>query len=539
MLQSIVQRMPDGLVILGVDGAIRFANPAAEELFGRSLAELKGLDLGAPGFGGDRTEIEIVRPRGGSVTAELRTVDAEIGDESVRLVALRDVTDRKHAQQRAAQLERERLARAQAEASSHAKSEFLATMSHELRTPLNAVIGYAQLLDLGIAGSLTDAQRTQVARIRGSARHLLGLVNEVLDLAKVEAGQLSVQCKAASAAEAINAALALAGPQADARGIVLSEAPESPDVLYEGDDDRVRQILVNLLNNAVKFTPSGGSVMVGCDVARVGSTGAHLPGSGPWVRLRVIDTGVGIPEDQLMSIFDPFVQVEHGHTRSADGTGLGLTISRRLARLMGGDLTAESEEGKGSTFTLWLPEASAAKQEAAKWRAEAPDIAGRLHGLGEIGQGLLRELAALVTAFVGRLRSEPLVPGALALRTTQLADHVGAYLADLASMLAAIEEARGQPSRLVADGAEIQLYVAERHGAQRARLGWTAEVMRREWAILGEELERVVRRVGATVPPAVCSEALLMLTRFLEQAEEQSLRALERGTQTSEPRDPA
>jgi hypothetical protein len=302
------------------------------------------------------------------------------------------------------------------------------------------------------------------------------------------------------------------------------------DLLYEGDEDRVRQILVNLLNNAVKFTPSGGSVSVECDVCRAPDEGAHLSGQGPWVRLRVIDTGMGIPEDRLAAIFDPFVQVDQGHTRTNDGTGLGLTISRRLARLMGGDLTCRSETNKGSTFSLWLPEASAAKQEAARWRAEAPDTAARLHGLGEIGQGLTRELSSLVNAFVNRLRSEPLVPGALALRSSQLADHVAAYVADLACLLAAIEEARGQPSRLVTDGAEIQFFVSERHGAQRARLGWTREVMRREWAILGEELERVISRVGATVSEQVRAEAMLMLTRFLEQAEEQSLRALERGT---------
>src|SRR3954469_4377044 len=192
-LRAIVEKIGDGIVIIALDGTIRFANPAAEQLFGRPLAQLTGADLGLPAVAGDATELEIVRPQGASVNAELRVVETEWDGEQVRLVSMRDITDRKRAAQRAAQLERERLARAEAEAASHAKSEFLATMSHELRTPLNAVIGYAELLDLGIAGSLTPVQHKQVTRIRDSARHLLGLVNEVLDLSKVEAGRLGVQ----------------------------------------------------------------------------------------------------------------------------------------------------------------------------------------------------------------------------------------------------------------------------------------------------------------------------------------------------------
>src|SRR5688572_3026398 len=203
-LQGIVERMADGIVILGLNGTIRFANPAAQQIFGRSVEELTGADLGLPAVAGDSSEIEIVRGRGESITAELRVVETEWGEESVRLVSLRDITDRKRAEERSAQLARERLARAEAEASSHAKSEFLATMSHELRTPLNAVIGYAELLDLGIVGQMTEEQRQQVTRIRDSARHLLGLVNEILDLAKVEAGQLSVHMRAAHARQAVD-----------------------------------------------------------------------------------------------------------------------------------------------------------------------------------------------------------------------------------------------------------------------------------------------------------------------------------------------
>jgi signal transduction histidine kinase len=534
-LRSIVERLPDGIVIVGLDGVIRFANPATESLFGRPVAQLIGADWGSPATAGESTEIELVRPRGSSVTVELRVVETEWENDRVRLISLRDVTDRKRAEERAAQLERERLARAEAEASSHAKSEFLATMSHELRTPLNAVIGYAELLDLGIAGSLSQDQRKQVVRIRDSARHLLGLVNEVLDLAKVEAGRLSVQSKVARAMETMDAAMAIAQPLAEARGLALSFESCASDVLYQGDADRVRQILVNLLNNAVKFTPAGGQIVLRCVSASQPDTHARVSGKGPWICFSVVDTGVGIPADRIASIFDPFVQVEGGHTRSNDGSGLGLTISRRLARLMGGDLTVRSEPGRGSTFTLWLREATLAQREAARWRAEAPDTAARLQGLSDVGQCLLRELPSLIDAIVGRLRAEAVVPGALHLRSSQLADHVGCCVADIAGMLVAIEEARGQPSRLVADGAEIQRFVAERHGAQRARLGWSRDALQREWTILREEIDQVIRRNEGSLPLSAVAEAQIVLERVLEQTEESSIRSLERFTsQTDE-----
>lgn len=518
--------MADGIVIVAMDGRIRFANPAAEHLFGRAASELCGADLGIPALTSDSMEIEVVRPQGLTVTAELRLVETDWEGERVRLISLRDVTDRKRAQERAAQLERERLARAEAEAASQAKSEFLATMSHELRTPLNAVIGYADLMDLGIAGVLTPEQRQHVVRIRDSARHLLGLVNEVLDLSKVEAGRLSVHNRAGHAAEVVDAALALVQPVAEAKSIRVIRKPADTNILYEGDEDRVRQILVNLLNNAVKFTASGGQVTISGGLAPHPESGARLMGSGPWVCFHVSDTGIGIPPDRISAIFDPFVQVEGGHTRPIDGSGLGLTISRRLARLMGGDLTVKSEAGKGSSFTLWLREASAAEREAAQWRAESPDTAARLQGLADVGSALLRELPELVDSFVDRLRAEPIIPGAESVRATQLADHVAAYVTDLASMLMTIQETRGQPSQLLADGAEIQSCVSERHGAQRARLGFSPNALEREWDILSEEIERVIRRSAKGVAETPIAEAMSVLARFIDQARETSTRSL-------------
>ena len=527
-LRSIVERMADGVVIIGLDGVIRFANPAAESLFGRSSAELEGTSFGFPAIAGETAEIQVVRTGRPPVAAELRVVDMDWEGDPARLLSLRDVTDRKRAEERAAQLDGERIARAEAEAASQAKSEFLAMMSHELRTPLNAVIGYAELLDLGIAGALNLEQRHQISRILHSGRHLLGLVNEVLDLAKVEAGRLSLNMGLAHAGQTADGALALVQPVAEARGIQVSvQHLDDIAATYDGDEDRVRQILVNLLNNAVKFTDPGGSVRIDCGLTTQPDPEARLMG-GPWVYWRVVDTGIGIAPAQMASIFDPFVQVERGHTRQSEGSGLGLTISRRLARLMRGDLTVRSELGKGSVFTLWLPAVNGAARDAARRRGESPGPASRLQGLAETGEALLRELEPTLNSFVARLRAEPVMPAAQSLRFSQLADHIGTYVANIGGVLVAVEESRGQPTGLIADGSEIQRLVAERHGAQRARLGWTADALRREWRILGEEIERAIRRRSPDVDDAAVNESLTIIARFIDQGIELSIRALTR-----------
>jgi signal transduction histidine kinase len=249
-------------------------------------------------------------------------------------------------------------ARRAAEHASHVKSQFLATMSHEIRTPINAIIGYTELLDLGIAGAVTAEQRAHLERIRASGRHLVGLIDDVLDLAKVEADQMAVASTPGVAAAVVDAALSLVRPQAAAKAIQLATTCEGDrNAPYVGDEARVQQILVNLLSNAVKFTPPHGQVSVYCGVSETRPAQIAAPGVSTWTHVTVEDTGIGIPESKLESIFQPFTQVESGYTRTHGGTGLGLTISRRLARLMGGDLTVESREGAGSRFTLWLPAA--------------------------------------------------------------------------------------------------------------------------------------------------------------------------------------
>ena len=248
--------------------------------------------------------------------------------------------------ERARLFEAERDARKEAEAANQAKAQFLAVMSHELRTPLNAIGGYAELIEMGIRGPVTPEQREDLRRIQGSQRHLLGLINEVLDYAKLETGVVQYHLTDVRVRDVLLAAEALVAPQARARELTLSVADCPEGLAVRADPEKLRQILVNLLGNAIKFTDRGGRVDLASEV---------VPGG---VAIRVRDTGIGIRADKLEAIFEPFVQVRAGLTRTADGAGLGLAISRDLARGMGGELVAASSPKEGSTFTLTLPAAS-------------------------------------------------------------------------------------------------------------------------------------------------------------------------------------
>jgi signal transduction histidine kinase len=529
-LRSIIEQLADGIVIVDADGAIRFANPAAEHLFARSAHTLVGTELGFPITNGSPAEIDLVRPDGKGVTAELRVVEMEWQGEPARLVSIRDITDRRRAEERALQVERERTARAEAEAANRAKSDFLAVMSHELRTPLNAVIGYAQLLDLGIGGQLSPEHQRHIARILASSQHLLGLVSEILDLAKVDADQLTIDVAPVPALTAADAAVALVQPAAEAHGIRLV-APGAPEegISFVGDENRVRQILVNLLTNAVKFTDSGGTVSLEYGHTTSPDHGARLHAGGSWTYFRIRDTGIGIADEQLARIFEPFVQVMSGRTRSNDGSGLGLAISRRLARLMHGDITVRSTAGAGSTFTLWLP--SVAPEFHGKERRESavPDVP-HVHGLAQLGEILTRDLQTLLETFVARLRAECPAPNAAGLKFYQLSDHVASYLADLAGLLVALDEADGQPSSVLADAMEIHRVVAVRHGAQRARLSWTVEAIRCEYQILREEIENMIRKHEQSLGAAAVEGALAVTARLIGQAERVSVRTLTRSS---------
>lgn len=252
---------------------------------------------------------------------------------------------RAYAAEQEARLDAEAARRA-AEAASTAKSDFLAVMSHELRTPLNAIGGYAELMEMGIRGPVTLQQRADLDRIQRAQRHLLGLINGVLNYAKVDAGAVHYELADVPLDEVLAACEALIAPQTRAKGLTLHHEPGGDGPVARADRDKVQQVVLNLLSNAVKFTGAGGKVSLGYVASGEGA-----------VAVRVSDTGRGIAPDQLERVFQPFVQVDATLTRAHEGTGLGLAISRDLAHGMGGTLTVESTLGVGSTFTLALPAA--------------------------------------------------------------------------------------------------------------------------------------------------------------------------------------
>ncbi|HUQ84512.1 MAG TPA: HAMP domain-containing sensor histidine kinase [Gemmatimonadaceae bacterium] len=242
-------------------------------------------------------------------------------------------------------VESEHTARAAAEGANQAKTDFLTTMSHELRTPLNAIAGYAELLEMGIHGPVTDAQREAITRIQRSQRHLLSLINDVLNFAKLEAGRVEYDVADVVLCDVMDALEPLVAPQLRAKSLAFGRAECARDCAARADAEKVQQILLNVLSNAIKFTAKGGAVTMRCRV------------EGRVATVEIADTGIGIPPDRLGDVFAPFVQIDRRLNSTHDGAGLGLAISRDLARGMGGDLTAESAVGVGSTFTLTLPAA--------------------------------------------------------------------------------------------------------------------------------------------------------------------------------------
>ena len=234
------------------------------------------------------------------------------------------------------------VARDRAEESDRLKSAFLATMSHELRTPLNSIIGFTGILLMGLVGPLTEEQKKQLIMVQDSSQHLLDLINDVLDISKIEAGQVELASEPYDIRTAIRKSIEKITPMAELKGLTISFEITQQDISILGDRRRVEQILVNLLSNAVKFTEHG-EVRVETII------------EGDWLITSVTDTGIGVRSEDQDFLFEPFRQVDTGITRQYEGTGLGLSICKRLVESMGGDIRVESEWGKGSSFIFTLP----------------------------------------------------------------------------------------------------------------------------------------------------------------------------------------
>jgi PAS domain S-box-containing protein len=286
-----------------------------------------------------RQELEIANDQLEQQALELELSQQQLNEHSIELEALNQTL-----REQAAELETQRTI---AQEANRAKSAFLASMSHELRTPLNAIGGYVQLIEMGIHGPVTPAQADALGKVARSQRHLLRLINQVLNLAKIEAGSVNYDVKPIVLEDVVNSVFPMVEPQVRQRGLT-SEIEVPAELVALADREKTEQILLNLLGNAVKFTNAGGSVRIvgGSENAPVGT-----------VWLQVEDTGIGIPPDKLGQVFDPFVQVDTSEARRAQGTGLGLAISRDLALGMKGQLSVESVPERGSKFRLTLPAA--------------------------------------------------------------------------------------------------------------------------------------------------------------------------------------
>ena len=285
-----------------------------------------------------RDEIGLLADAYNQMMDTLRTTYKSLKDAEADLIAHRDHLE-ELVGQRTAELE---IAKERAEAADRLKSAFLATMSHELRTPLNSIIGFTGIILQGIVGSLNDEQKKQLNMVRGSAQHLLSLINDVLDISKIEAGQLQIVREPFDLRSVVEQTVASARPLAVRKGLELTCTVSAEVETITGDRRRVEQVLLNLISNAVKFTEKG-SVKIACGP------------EGDAITISVMDTGIGIKTEDRKTLFQAFRQIDSGMTRKYDGTGLGLSISKRLVELMGGQIRVASVWGEGSTFSFSLP----------------------------------------------------------------------------------------------------------------------------------------------------------------------------------------
>jgi PAS domain S-box-containing protein len=362
--ESLLETSPSGIIAVDLDGKVTIWNPGAEQLFGYTRDEAIGQDLDRLIASRDALHEEAddvsrrvaagetahlvtrrVRKDGSFVDVQIVAAPIFVGTEQVAYYAI--YNDVSELQQRTRELQEalEQLAEKgrELEVASKHKSDFLANMSHELRTPLNAIVGFSQVLREKLFGPVNEKQEEYLDDILSSANHLLSLINDILDLSKVEAGHVELEVAEFSLKEALERGIVMVREKATTNGVRLElELDPSVDAVW-GDERRVRQVVFNLLSNAVKFTPSGGRICV---------SAAREDGE---LRIAVTDTGPGIAPEDRERIFEEFQQARSGGDDQAEGTGLGLALSRRIVELHGGRMWVESDLGQGSTFAFTLP----------------------------------------------------------------------------------------------------------------------------------------------------------------------------------------